>query len=56
MVGEIKKQKYLPERDLEVRSDLPWRFLMAVVAAIAYVVLNRFRQHRRASVYDLRGV
>jgi hypothetical protein len=42
--------------DLDIRADLPWRLLMGVVAAIAYVVLSRYRQYRRASVYDLRGV
>ncbi|HJR91754.1 MAG TPA: hypothetical protein VJ938_04895 [Acidimicrobiia bacterium] len=42
--------------DLDIRADLPWRLLMGVVAAIAYVVLSRYRRYRTASVYDLRGV
>ncbi|MGH8911418.1 MAG: hypothetical protein ACRDVD_02820, partial [Acidimicrobiia bacterium] len=37
-------------------GDLPWRLLMATVAAIAYVVLVRWREHRATAVYDLRGV
>lgn len=36
--------------------DVPWRLLMAVVAAIGYVVLARWRTHRAATRFDLRGV
>ena len=39
-----------------LNPDMPWRLIMAVVAAIGYVVLSRWREKRAAPVYELRGV
>lgn len=36
--------------------DLPWRLIIAVVAAAGYVVVTRWHQQRATSVYELRGV
>lgn len=42
--------------DLGPDWDVPWRLVMAVVAAGTYVLFTRWHSQRSTSVYDLRGV
>lgn len=53
-IGPGRWTAAMPE--LTFSGDLPWRLLMAIVGAVAYLVLVRWRDHRAAAVYDLRGV
>lgn len=36
--------------------EVPWRLIVAVVAAVGYVLVTRWHHQRSASVYELRGV
>lgn len=42
--------------ELALPWDLPWRLLIAVVAAGVYVTITRWSKKRSAAVYELRGV
>lgn len=42
--------------DIGLDWDVPWRLVIAVVAAGTYVLFTRWHSQRSTSVYDLRGV
>ncbi|MFP3915797.1 MAG: hypothetical protein ACLFWM_13040, partial [Actinomycetota bacterium] len=37
-------------------TDLPWRLIVALVAATVYFLIQRWASTRRAAVYEVRGV
>lgn len=54
-VGPAAWVDVVPETPLS-GTDLPWRLITAVVAATAYLLVERWGSTRRAAVYEVRGV
>src|SRR5690606_24444603 len=44
----------VPSPGIEV--DLPWRLVISLVMATTYMLISRWGGHRKASIYEIRGV